>query len=103
MEAEAYGCLSPARKKVLERIIANPNSTIIDIKSSMGQLEKNVERREEGRKRAQHSKVYAEKVANDLLEEMIHIIKRELNQRIKVGVARRFKKADEADDDDMEC
>ena len=102
IEAEAYSYLSLARKKVLERTINNPNSTIVAIKSSKEQLEKDTKRREEGRKGVQHSREYAEKVANNPLEEVMHITKRDLNQRIKAAVARRFKKADESDNDDME-
>ena len=102
MEAEAHGCLSPARKRVLERALKSPSSTIIAVNSIKEQLEKDVERRREGKRRIQHSKTYAEQVAADLLEEVIHITKRDLGQRIKAAVARRFKKADEADDDEME-
>ena len=81
MEAEAYGCLSPARKPVLEKIVGNSVNAIA-VRSAQRELTVDVERRKKGQQLAQQNKDYAERVSRDPLEEVVQLSKKELAKRI---------------------
>ena len=89
VETEAYGCLSPARKRVLEKTVSD-SADAIAVRVAERKLADDKERRSRGQQLAQHGREYAERVSNDPMEEIIQISKKELARRIQAGVAAGF-------------